>query len=117
MHAVYHASGRPRGESPQNTEQPIRSERFSVERLEQHAESLASAQRVTAKPAAGHPLVARLEDNGRVLLQAYRAIAKAVTEEQVIMPAAEWLVDILHVVDLADLLQVRRPAQPERWRP
>ena len=84
---------------PQDTEQPIRSELFSIERLEQHAESLATAQRVTAKPAAGRPLAARLRDNGRVLLQTYRAIAEAVSERQVIMPAAEWLVDNFHVVD------------------
>ena len=84
---------------PQETEEPIRSELFSIERLEQHAESLATAQTVTAKPAAGRPLAARLGDNGRVLLQAYRAIAGAISEGQVIMPAAEWLVDNFHVVD------------------
>ena len=44
-------------------------------------------------------MAARLDDNGRVLLQAYRAIAKAISEEQVIMPAAEWLVDNFHIVD------------------
>jgi cyclic beta-1,2-glucan synthetase len=88
-----------RGEFPQDTEEPIRSELFSIERLEQHAESLAAVQRVTAKPAAGRPLAERLGDNGRVLLQAYRAIAKAISEEQDIMPAAEWLVDNFHVVE------------------
>ncbi|MFN0157599.1 MAG: GH36-type glycosyl hydrolase domain-containing protein [Bacteroidota bacterium] len=87
------------GVFPQDTEEPIRSELFSIERLEQHAASLATAQRVTAKPAAGRPLTARLADNGRVLLQAYRAIAEAISDEQVITPAAEWLVDNFHVVD------------------
>ena len=82
-----------------DTEEPIRSELFSIERLEQHAESLAAAQHVMAKPAAGRPLAARLADNGRVLLQAYRTIAESVSEGQVIMPAAEWLVDNFHVVD------------------
>ena len=78
---------------------PIRSELFSMERLEQHGESLAAAQRVTRRPAAGRPLVLRLEDNGRVLLEAYRTIADAISEEQVITPAAEWLVDNFHIVD------------------
>ena len=78
---------------------PIRSELFSIERLEQHAESLATAQRVTEKSAAGRPLTARLGENGRVLLHAYRTIAEAISEKQVIMPAAEWLVDNYHVVD------------------
>ncbi len=84
---------------PQDPEEPIRSELFSIERLEEHAESLAVAQRVTEKSAAGRPLAARLDDNGRVLLQAYRIIAKAISEEQVIMPAAEWLVDNFHIVE------------------
>ena len=88
-----------RGVFPQDNDAPIRSELFSIERLEQHAESLAAAQRVVVKPAAGRPLAVRLKDNSRVLLKAYRSIAKAISEEQVIMPAAEWLVDNFHIVD------------------
>ena len=61
----------------QAPEGPIRSELFSAERLEQHAESLAGAQRVTARPAAGRSLAPRLRDNERVLRGAYRAIAEA----------------------------------------
>ena len=95
----FRAFGGSQGVFPRDIEEPIRSELFSIERLEQHAESLATAQSVTAKPTAGRSLVARLADNGRVLLQAYRAIAEAISEEQVIMPAAEWLVDNFHVVD------------------
>ena len=51
------------------------------------------------KPGAGRPLAARLRDNGRVLLAAYRAIAAAIREERAITPAAEWLVDNFHVVE------------------
>jgi cyclic beta-1,2-glucan synthetase len=80
-------------------EEPIRSELFSIERLEQHAESLAAAQPVTPRPGAGRPLAARLRDNGRVLLAAYRAIGAAIREERAITPAAEWLVDNFHVVE------------------
>jgi cyclic beta-1,2-glucan synthetase len=80
-------------------EDPIRAELFSVERLEQHAESLAAAQRVTPRPTRGRPLAKRLRDNGRVLLAAYRAIGEAIREEQAITPAAEWLVDNFHVIE------------------
>ena len=80
-------------------EEPIRAELFSTERLEQHAESLAAAQRVTTTPRKGRALLPRVLDNGRVLLDAYRAIAKAISEERGITPAAEWLVDNYHVVD------------------
>lgn len=78
---------------------PIRAELFSVERLEQHAESLAAAQRVAPKPNAGHRLSPRLYDNAKVLTQSYRTIARATSAHQAITPAAEWLLDNFHVVD------------------
>src|SRR5579862_2632055 len=82
-----------------NQEEPIRSELFSLERLEQHAESLAAAQVITNKPDRGRPLIPRVMDNGRVLLNSYRSIARAIQEEHAITPAAEWLVDNFHIVD------------------
>ena len=87
------------GISPQPDREPIRAELFSIERLEQHAESLAAAQPVTTRPQTGRRLAARLRENGRVLLEAYRAIAAAIREKRDITPAAEWLVDNFHVVE------------------
>jgi cyclic beta-1,2-glucan synthetase len=84
---------------PLLSEEPIRSELFSIERLEQHARSLAAAQPVSSSRTAGRPLVSRLKENSTVLLTSYRIIAKAVNEEQIITPAAEWLVDNYHIVD------------------
>jgi len=52
-------------------EEPIRAELFSAERLEQHAESLATAQPVTANPPKVRSLGARLSDNAVVLLSVY----------------------------------------------
>ena len=80
-------------------EDPIRAELFGIERLEQHAESLAVAQRVTSRPEKRRPLLARVDDNGRVLRAAYGVIARAIREERVITPAAEWLADNFHLVD------------------
>ena len=82
-----------------NLEEPIRSELFSLERLEQHAESLAAAQVVLPKTTRGRPLIPRVMENGRVLLTSYRSIARAIQEEHAITPAAEWLVDNFHIVD------------------
>jgi cyclic beta-1,2-glucan glucanotransferase len=82
-----------------NQEEPIRSELFSLERLEQHAESLAAAQTVTEEMSRGRPLIPRVLDNGRVLLNSYRSIARAIQDEHAITPAAEWLVDNFHIVD------------------
>ncbi len=81
------------------TEEPIRAELFSLERLEQHAESLAAAQILTSDSRSGRPLIPRVIENGRVLLASYRAIAGVVQSEQTITPAAEWLVDNFHIVD------------------
>jgi cyclic beta-1,2-glucan synthetase len=80
-------------------EEPIRSELFGIERLEQHAESLAAAQSVTGGSEPGRPLLPRVEDNGRVLREANRVIAEAIRNEHWITPAAEWLVDNFFVVD------------------
>jgi len=80
-------------------EEPIRAELFSVERLEQHAESLAAAQIVTSESGPGRPLLPRVLENGRVLLESYRAIARAIQKEHAITPAAEWLVDNFYIAD------------------
>src|ERR1700686_2341684 len=82
-----------------NPEEPIRAELFSLERLEQHAESLAAAQVITKEASRGRPLIPRVVDNGRVLLDTYRSIARAIQEELVITPAAGWLVDNFHIGD------------------
>jgi cyclic beta-1,2-glucan synthetase len=91
--------GRRPGVSPWNSEELIRAELFSVERLEQHAGSLAVAQRISANPIARRSLVGRLRNNETILLAAYRTIAAAVAENRPITPAAEWLLDNYHLVE------------------
>ena len=80
-------------------EEPIRAELFGAERLEQHAESLATADRITKKPTGGRDLLPRVRDNGRVLLNAYHSIVEAVGAKRDITLAEEWLLDNFHVVD------------------
>ncbi|MGE0277778.1 MAG: glucoamylase family protein [Nitrospiraceae bacterium] len=80
-------------------QEPIRAELFSVERLEQHAESLATAQVVTSGSRPSRLFMPRVLDNGRVLVESYRTITKAMRDEHAITPAAEWLVDNFHIVD------------------
>ena len=82
-----------------SSQELIRAELFSAERLEEYAESLAHAQLVTEKPRRTVPIAARLKDNSRVLLEAHRAIASAIAEGYAITPAAEWLVENYHVVE------------------
>jgi cyclic beta-1,2-glucan synthetase len=78
---------------------PVREELFGVERLELHARSLATEQRVTPRPASVHSLHRRLDDNARVLLAAYRASAAELEADRRVVPAAEWLLDNYHVVE------------------
>ena len=89
--------------SPWNAEALIREELFSVERLEQHAASLAVAQQIKPHDKSGyrsaHPLSKRLKENDDVLLKAYRSTALAVDHERHITPAAEWLLDNYHLVE------------------
>ncbi|OGA73677.1 MAG: hypothetical protein A3G27_04730 [Betaproteobacteria bacterium RIFCSPLOWO2_12_FULL_66_14] len=87
--AVLRAFGRASQIAPWDNEESVREELFSIERLEQHAETLAAAQPITARPTPGRSLAARLKDNESVLLEAYRAIARAVGEGRAITPAAE----------------------------
>ena len=79
--------------------EPIRAELYSIERLEQFAVSLAEEHRQTAQPKKFRKLLPRLEDNGRVLLDAYQNLSDAIRRERVISPAAEWLVDNFHIVE------------------
>jgi cyclic beta-1,2-glucan synthetase len=80
-------------------EEPVRSELFGIERLEQHAESLAAAQPVWHRSSRGQRLLERVQDNGRVLRDAYRTISRSIRKERTITPAAQWLVDNFHVVE------------------
>ena len=80
-------------------DRPIRAELFSVERLEEHARSLAAAQEIAARPPRGRDLATRLGDNEAVLISAYRDTANAIAQGVAITPAAEWLIDNFHVVE------------------
>src|SRR5688572_24630824 len=100
LHPIFSAIiGRLSSSSHWNNEQILREEIFSVERLEEHARSLAAAQPVSSTPGLGRSLGARLRDNEKVLLAAYRSIARAVDEGRGITPAAEWVLDNYHVVE------------------
>ncbi len=87
-----------RVEHPGGEETPIRFELFSDERLEQHAVSLAQAQKISARKE-GKKLLPRVRENSCVLLSAYKSVANAVRQQRAITPAAEWLLDNFHVIE------------------
>ena len=71
------------------SEEPIRAELFSADRLEQYAQSLIASLRVSEDTAPTYDLAARAGRNGKVLLDCYGAIADAARERRAITPAAE----------------------------
>ena len=73
---------------------------LSAERLEQEARSLAAEQIVTVSRIRGGQLAARLADNAAFLLQATSALAKSAEAGHHATPAAEWLADNYHLVDM-----------------
>ena len=94
---------------------PIRAELFSVDRLEDHARSLAAAQAVLQGEQKGAPLDKRLAENEAVLIAAYRDIAAAVDVGAAITPAAEWLVDNFHLVE-KQIREIRADLPPGYYR-
>lgn len=93
----------------------IREELFGVERLEQHARSLAAAQPITSRPPSVSSLHARLKSNASVLLAAYRATATVVEGGRSVAPAAEWLLDNYHLVE-EQIREIRDDLPPAYYR-
>jgi cyclic beta-1,2-glucan synthetase len=102
-------------DSPWNSDEILRAELFSIERLEQHAASLAAAQRVTKRRITRRTLGVRLRANESVLLAAYRDIAAATGEGRAISPAAEWLLDNYHIVE-EQIREIREDLPPSFYR-
>lgn len=99
---------------PWDNLEPVRDELFGVERLEEHARSLARSQPIT-DIRKGRKLSGRLADNATELFDAYLFIAKSIDAGQAITPAAEWLVDNYHLVEM-QIREVRSDLPPEYYR-
>ncbi len=80
-------------------EKPFHAEFYSVERLEQYAQTLAGEHKIVIQKGRAQLLLRRLDENGRILESAYRALVQALREGRAISPAAEWLVDNYHIVE------------------
>ncbi|HZR08842.1 MAG TPA: carbohydrate-binding protein, partial [Myxococcales bacterium] len=79
-------------------EKPFRDELLSVERLDERARSLAARFTVDPSRRPARSVFARFDDNGRVLREAYRALAADVHRGEFVTAAAEWLLDNYHLV-------------------
>ena len=100
---------------PWNDKTPVRQELFGIERLEQHAGSLAAAQPITTTPPLVLSLQSRLNGNAAVLLAAYRASAMELESGRGVVPAAEWLLDNYHLVE-EQIREIRDDLPPGYYR-
>jgi cyclic beta-1,2-glucan synthetase len=77
----------------------IRGELYSVERLEEHAATLAKLPVTPASREASRRLLGRLRENWDVLRSVHRALEEATAKASALPPAGEWLLDNLHIVE------------------
>jgi cyclic beta-1,2-glucan synthetase len=81
-------------------DKPLRAELLSIERLEERARALAASFTLARNPRRkARPFFARLEDNARMLREAYRVLADDVHRGEFVSPAAEWLLDNFHLIE------------------
>ena len=77
---------------------PLRSELFSLNQLEHHAEALADWHQID-RGLGPDLLLARLAENEKVLLDAYEVVTEAVDGNRPISPAGEWLLDNFYPIE------------------
>ncbi len=93
-------------------EQPLRSELLSVDQLARHAASLAVSHQL-ARDRGPDLLIARLDENERILLETYQLAATAVARDRRISPAAEWLLDNFYLIE--DQIRLTRRNLPRSY--
>ncbi|OSQ35731.1 GH36-type glycosyl hydrolase domain-containing protein [Thalassospira mesophila] len=101
--------------TPWDDVNPVRAELFGLERLEQHARSLAQEQQISASPPHVASLQHRLENNAIALLATRRACSLELTAGRPIVPAAQWFLDNYHQVD-AQIRECRTDLPPSYYR-
>ncbi len=94
---------------------PIRAELFGLERLEQHARSLARAQRVGRASRSAPRLPRRLKDNYTALCANFLLLAEAAKTNKAITSAGEWFLDNFHIVE-EQTRQAQRDLPPGFYR-
>jgi cyclic beta-1,2-glucan synthetase len=79
-------------------EQPVRAELFNVDQLERHAKAFAASHRL-ATGRVPDKLIPRLEENERMLVQAYRVVTATVERNRRISSAEEWLLENFYLIE------------------
>ncbi len=95
-------------------EQPLRAELFNVDQLERHAKAVAASHQLAVGRAADK-LLPRLDENERILIEAYDLVTAAAEKSRRIEPAAEWLLDNFYLVE-EQIRAIRRLLPPSYSR-
>jgi cyclic beta-1,2-glucan synthetase len=98
----------PRRRHSRAAEKPLRDELLSIERLEERAVALAARFTIDPNPRRRpRDTFRRFEDNVRVLRATYRTLADDVRHGEVVVSAADWLLDNFHLVT-SEIADIRR---------
>lgn len=81
------------------TDDPIKEEIFSIERLEQYAIYLAQEFKLNADQRRGHSLSPRMKECGLKLHEAYFKLSTSVRTKPSVSPAAGWFMDNFYIVE------------------
>src|ERR687890_91856 len=78
-------------------EEPMRAEVLSLDQLHRHGQLLANWHRVASRQRKDR-LLARLEENERVLQETRAILSRSAAEGRAIPPAGEWLLDNFYLI-------------------
>ncbi len=81
-----------------NENPPLRSSLYTIEQMEQHAEQLAASHQLSYEYAP-EQLLRRLAENEEILSRVTQLLQEAVREKTPVMPAGEWLLDNLYLIE------------------
>jgi len=81
-----------------NEKPPLRSELFSTEQMDQHAQQLAVSHQLSKEPAP-ELLLKRLAENEEILFHVTNMLHDDVRDKKSITPASEWLLDNFYLIE------------------
>lgn len=99
----------------QQLENTIRGELYSVERLEDYAAYLGAELKISKDPRVSQPLLPRMQENGRKLVESYRSLIESTQRKEAIPPAAEWMTDNFHIVE-EQLREIQEDLPPAYYK-
>ncbi len=82
----------------QSGKDPLRSELYTTEQLEQHAISLAGRHSLISGPSP-EKLLKRLAENEKLLLEVHAVLTESIRNNTRVVPAAEWLLDNFYLIE------------------